>query len=129
MKSWTCFQYVSPGVSRKTIGTGSPLPVWVSVRSSKVSSSVPNPPGRQMKAFDSLMSISFRVKKYFIATYLWSPAMTELASCSHGRRMETPIDCSRPAPSIPAAMIPGPAPVTIIHPRPARSAAIRRAWS
>ena len=26
-------------------------------------------------------------------------------------------------------MIPGPAPVTTIHPRPARSAAIRRAWS
>ena len=31
------------------------------------------------------MSISLRVKKYFIATYLWSPAMTELASCSHGQ--------------------------------------------
>ena len=111
------------------MGTGSPLPVCVSVSSSKVSSSVPKPPGRQMKALDSLMSISLRVKKYFIATYLWSPAMTELAACSKGRRMDTPIDCSRPAPSMPAAMIPGPAPVTTIHPCAARSAATRRACS
>ena len=31
-------------------------------------------------------------------------------------RIETPIEFSVPAPSIPACMIPGPAPVTIIHP-------------
>ena len=52
------------------MGTGRPLPVCVSVSSSKVSSRVPKPPGRQTKALDSLMSISFRVKKYFIAHVL-----------------------------------------------------------
>ena len=50
------------------MGTGVPLPVWVRVSSSKVSSSVPKPPGRHTKAFDSLTSMSLRVKKYFIET-------------------------------------------------------------
>ena len=36
---------------------------------------------------------------------------------SNGSRMLTPNALSGPAPSIPAVMIPGPAPVTIIHPR------------
>ena len=81
----------SPGVSSSTIGTGRPLPVWVSVSSSNVSSSVPNPPGRQTNARLSLTSISLRVKKYFIATYFSSPAMTGLAPCSNGSRMATPM--------------------------------------
>ena len=42
--------------------------------------------------------------------------MIEFADVSNGRRMLTPIDISRPAPDIPASMIPGPAPVTTIHP-------------
>jgi len=37
-------------------------------------------------------------------------------------------DISRPAPSIPAAMMPGPAPVTTIHPLPANAPARSRAW-
>ena len=53
----------SSGVSSSTIGTGSPLPVWVSVSSSNVSSSVPKPPGRQTNARLSFTSISLRVKK------------------------------------------------------------------
>ena len=42
---------------------------------------------------------------------------------------DTPIDISRPAPSMAACMIPGPAPVTHIHPASARRAATRRAVS
>ena len=48
------FPVLSPGVSRSTIGTGTPLPVWVSVSSSNVSSSVPKPPGRHTNAGDLL---------------------------------------------------------------------------
>ena len=114
--SSTASQYSSPGVSRNTIGTGMPLPVWVKVSSSNVSSSVPNPPGRQTNARLSLTSISLRVKKYFMLTYFSSPAMIGLAPCSNGSRIDTPIACSRPAPSMPACMIPGPAPVMTIHP-------------
>ena len=87
----------SPSTGRRacrasTIGTGRPLPVWVSVSSSNVSSSVPKPPGRQTKPLLSLISISLRVKKYFMLTYLSSPAMTGLAPCSNGSRIDTPID-------------------------------------
>ncbi len=106
------------------IGTGSPLPVCVRVSSSNVSSSVPNPPGRHTNARDSFTSISLRVKKYFMLTDFSSPAMTGLAPCSNGNRIDTPIDRSRPAPSIAACMIPGPAPVTTIQPRRASSLAI-----
>ena len=122
-------QYGSPGVSRKTIGTGSPLPVWVRVSSSNVSSRVPKPPGRQTNARLSFTSISLRVKKYFMLTYFSSPAITGLAPCSNGSRIETPMLRSRPAPSIAACMIPGPAPVTTIHPRSASIEAIRVACS
>ena len=58
-----CSQNGSPGVSSRTIGTGRPLPVWVSVSSSNVSSSVPNPPGSDTNARLSFTSISLRVKK------------------------------------------------------------------
>lgn len=73
--------------------------------------------------------MTLRVKKYFMVTSLASPAMTSLADCSNGRRMLTPMDRSRPAPSIPACMIPGPAPVTTIQPRSASCAASARAWT
>ncbi len=118
-------QYVSPGALRSTIGTGMPLPVWVSVSSSNISSSVPNPPGRQTKACDSLISISLRVKKYFMLTCLSSPAMIELAPLSNGRRIDTPMEWATPAPSMPACMMPGPAPVTVIQPCSARRPARR----
>ena len=73
--------------------------------------------------------MSLRVKKYFMLTYFSSPAMTGLAPCSNGRRIATPMLCSRPAPSIAACMIPGPAPVTMIQPRSASAFAMRRACS
>ncbi len=111
------------------MGTGMPLPVWVSVSSSNVSSSVPNPPGRQMNARLSFTSISLRVKKYFMLTYFSSPAMIGLAPCSNGSRIDTPMLFSRPAPSIPACMMPGPAPVMTIHPFSARLAATLRVCS
>ena len=119
------FQNGSSGGSRRTIGTGKPLPVCVSVSSSNVSSSVPKPPGKQTKARLSFTSISLRVKKYFMLTYFSSPAITGLAPCSNGSRMATPMLRARPAPSIAACMIPGPAPVTTIQPRSASAAAIR----
>ena len=81
-----------------------------------------------MKPSDSFNSMSLRVKKYRISTSLGSWAMNRLAPCSWGRRMLTPMDWSRPAPSMPAAMMPGPAPVTTIHPAPDMAAARARAW-
>ena len=111
------------------MGTGMPLPVWVRVSSSNVSSSVPKPPGRQMNARLSFTSISLRVKKYFMLTYFSSPAMIGLAPCSNGSRIDTPMLFSRPAPSMPACMIPGPAPVMTIHPFSARLAATLRVCS
>ncbi len=73
------------------------------------------------------MSMSLRVKKYRISTSLGSWAMNSLAPCSWGRRMLTPSERSRPRPRIPAAMMPGPAPVTTIQPRSAMRSASRRA--
>ncbi len=73
------------------------------------------------------MSISLRVKKYFMLTCFASPAMIELAPDSNGSRIETPIEFSRPAPSMPACMMPGPAPVTVIQPRSASCSARPRA--
>ena len=84
---------------------------------------MPKPPGIQINACDSLTSISFRVKKYRIETYLSSPAIIGFAEVSNGRRILTPIDISRPAPDIPASIIPGPAPVTTIHPSSAKALA------
>ena len=90
---------------------------------------MPKPPGSTTKPSDSFMSMSLRVKKYFISTSLGSWAMKALADCSKGRRMLTPRAMSRPAPSMPAAMIPGPAPVTIIQPLRAMAVASWRAWA
>ena len=42
------------------------------------------------------MSMSLRVKKYFIETSFSSPMMYSLADCSKGRRMFTPKERSRP---------------------------------
>ena len=75
------------------------------------------------------MSSSFRVKKYFIDTSLGFSAMNSLASCSNGSRMLIPKAWSGPAPSSPAAMIPGPAPVTVDQPCEASRAARSRAWA
>jgi hypothetical protein len=72
--------------------------------------------------------MSFRVKKYFISTRR-SFAMRSDGSCSNGRRMLTPIACDVPAPSLPAAMIPGPAPVTTIQSCAASAAATLRVWA
>jgi hypothetical protein len=57
------FQKGLSGGSRNTIGVGTERPVCTRVRSSNVSSSVPNPPGRHTNPCDSFMSISFLVKK------------------------------------------------------------------
>jgi hypothetical protein len=46
-----------------------------------------------------------------------SSAMTGLGAASNGSRMLAPNDSFEPAPSWPASMIPGPAPVITIHPR------------
>ena len=108
------------------MGAGAALPVCTSVISSKLSSSVPTPPGSTAKPADSFMSMSLRVKKYFIVTSRGS-AMYGLASCSNGSRMFTPMVCSRPAPSDAACMMPAPAPVTTIHPRAAIAPASWRA--
>ena len=58
-----------------------------------------------------------------------SSAMIELAPVSNGSLIETPMLWSRPAPSMPACMIPGPAPVTTIQPAAASCSATRRVWS
>ncbi len=88
---------------------------------------VPNPPGRSTKAWDSFMNISLRVKKYLKLMSFGSSAMTGLASASNGRTMLTPKLRSAPAPSWPASMIPGPAPVMIIQSRAASASARSRA--
>ncbi len=116
-----------PGWSSSTIGIGSALPVCCSVSSSNISSSVPNPPGRQMNPRDSFISISLRVKKYFIATTCSCSVAIVFAFSSNGRRIETPRDRCGPAPSAAACMIPGPAPVTTIQPSAASAAATSRA--
>ena len=90
---------------------------------------MPKPPGRTAYPSDSLRSISLRVKKYFISTSLGSPEMKALGASSNGNRMLIPKALSGPAPSKPAAMIPGPAPVTSIHPARARLAASSLAWA
>ena len=81
---------------------------------------MPNPPGRHTKAEDSLISISLRVKKYFIATRRSPPARMSLGASSNGSWMLIPIARSGPAPSAPACMIPGPAPVITYQPFEAR---------
>ncbi len=47
---------------------------------------------------------------------------------SNGSRMLTPNALSGPAPSMPASMIPGPAPVTTIQSSAAIAAASSRVW-
>src|ERR1017187_7321730 len=62
------------------------------------------------------MKVSLRVKNYLNVMSFLSSAMTGLALCSHGRRMLTPKLFSGPAPSWPACMMPGPAPVITMKP-------------
>ena len=52
-----------------------------------------------------------------------SSAMNCVVAASNGSLMLTPNACSGPAPSMPASMIPGPAPVTTIQSRAAIAAA------
>ncbi len=123
-------QNVPPGTSSRTIGAGCDFPVCTSVSSSYVSSIVPKPPGSMAKPCASLMNSSLRVKKYRKLTSLGSPsAMNWLVAASNGRRMLTPNALSGPAPSRPASMIPGPAPVMIIQSWAVIAVARRRAWS
>jgi len=72
-------------------------------------------------AWESLRNASFRVKKYLKLTSFSSSTMAELAVCSNGSLMFKPKDISRPAPSFPAFMMPGPAPVRVMKPRAAIS--------
>ena len=73
---------------------------------------------------DSLMKASLRVKKYRKLMSFGSSAMNWPWSRSRtGSRMLTPKECSAPAPSMPASMIPGPAPVMTIQSRSAIAAA------
>jgi hypothetical protein len=60
--------------------------------------------------------MSLRVKKYFMLTNLSEPANRSEMPSSKGRRMLIPMLRSRPAPTLAASMIPGPAPVTTIQP-------------
>ena len=105
------------------------LPVCRSVNSSKVSSCVPKPPGRHTNADDSLINMSLRVKKYFIATSRSPPARMSLGFSSNGSWMLMPMAWSGPAPSAPACMIPGPAPVMTNQPASASSRARFLAWA
>ena len=90
---------------------------------------MPKPPGSETNPLDSLMSMSLRVKKYFIDTTRPVPSSSSLGSSSNGRRMVTPMLLPSPAPSVAAAMMPGPAPVTTIQPTSASRPASWRAWS
>ncbi len=116
-------------MSSSTIGPDWAFPVCTRVSSSKASSNVPNPPGRRTNASASFTNVTLRVKKYRKLTSFGSSAMNWLVAASNGRRMLTPKARSGPAPSIPASMIPGPAPVITIQSRAAIARANRRAWS
>ena len=71
--------------------------------------------GEERNASLSFMKNSFRVKKYRNVASFGSPSMMSTALCSNGNTMFTPKVFSVPAPSIAACMIPGPAPLMIIH--------------
>ena len=90
---------------------------------------MPNPPGRATNPLDSFTSISLRVKKYFMLTTRSDPASGPTVVSSNGSRIVTPRLRSGPAPSVAAAMMPGPAPVTTIQPASASWPASSRAWS
>src|SRR5207237_4509299 len=90
-------QYGLEPASISTTGTSADLPVCIKVRSSKVSSIVPNPPGKSATPLASLTRKSLRVKKYLNVMSLGSEAIQGLASCSNGRRMFSPKLFSPPA--------------------------------
>ena len=73
--------------------------------------------------------MTLRVKKYFMFTSLWSPAMMGLASCSKGSMMFSPIELSRPAPRCPASMMPLAAPVTTSQSASAMALPNATAWA
>ncbi len=109
-------QYRLPGRSTNTTGMGSHLPVWMRVNVSRASSWVPNPPAKKATALVSFRNMSFRVKKKRQSMNRLSLATNSLACCSKGRRMLMPKLLPLPAPSLPAFMMPGPAPVITMNP-------------
>ena len=109
-------QYSAPGGSSMMSGMRRVLPVCISVSASKPSSSVPKPPAKSTMASEFRMKVSLRVKKYLKVMSFLSFEMTGLADCSQGSRMFAPKLFSSPAPSCPACMMPGPAPVMTIQP-------------
>ena len=110
------FQYVPPGRSISTSGINRLLPVCIKVTASYPSSIVPNPPGKRAMASECRRKINLRVKKYLKVISFLSCWMIGLAACSQGRRMLAPKLFSGPAPSWPACMMPGPAPVMTMKP-------------
>src|SRR4029434_10513410 len=79
-------QYCEP---KSTTGKLRILRVWMSVNASKNSSIVPKPPGKIMYAFEYLMNIVLRTKKYLndsdLVRYLFG-------SCSNGSSMLQPTE-------------------------------------
>src|SRR5581483_139579 len=96
------------------------LPVWINVSVSKISSSVPNPPGIATKPYEYFTSITLRTKKWRNSTNV---SRYGFGFCSTGSVMLQPTDrppASR-APRLAASMIPGPPPVITV--KPARASA------
>ena len=98
------------------IGRGLLLPVWTNVIFSKPSSKVPKPPGKSTVASDSLRKNNFLLKKYLKLIAFSSPIMYGLCFCSKGSFIFKLKLFSRPAPLLPASIIPGPPPVITLKP-------------
>ena len=89
--------------------------VCTSVSASNSSSSVPKPPGRQMKACEYLTNIVLRAKKYRKLT----PRSTHgFRPCSNGSSMPSPTEKppASAAPRLTASIAPGPPPVITANP-------------
>jgi hypothetical protein len=98
------------------------------VSSSKASSSVPKPPGITTKPSDSFRNVTLRVKKYRKTISFGSLSRNSLVVVSNGSLIPAPKLFSGPAPSTPASMIPGPAPVITIQSRSASARATSTVW-
>ena len=111
-------------VSNSTTGVGSTLCVCTSVRSSNISSSVPNPPGQMITPDEYLTNMVLRTKKY---RKLMPRFTHSLMPCSCGSSMPSPTDLppAAAAPRLAASMMPGPPPVMTAMPRSAIRAPMR----
>ena len=89
-------------------GMGLRLPVCSSVSVSIASSSVPKPPGKSTTASACLRKATLRLKKYLYVMTRGLPTITAFGFCSKGNRMFSRKECSEPAPSLAACMIPLP---------------------